>query len=262
MQPTPRRTSIAPEGGGAGVARAGRRTGAWRDLIPEPERAAYAAAGYGRRAPRGERPALLVVDCTYRFVGLPAPIEESLAVYPSSTGQRAWEAVSRARLLLVQARRHGHPVFFTVRDENEPVQRSQPRRDKHFVARPEPAEANEVVAPLKPRRGEAVLAKSKPSAFHGTPLSSMLVYRGADTLVIVGGVTSGCVRATAVDAFSLGYRVVVPEDAVFDRSELVHAVHLFDLEQKYAEVPTASEVASYLAEPGRGRSSPARRRQA
>lgn len=221
-------------------------SGGWRSLIPGEDWVTYEKGGYGRTPAPGTAPALLVVDATYRFVGLRAPQNESLVVYPGSTGQRAWDAVARARLLLQATRRSGYPVFFTIRDEQLEVQNSQPRRDKHGKPRSEPEEANDIVGPLAPRRGEAVLAKSKPSPFHGTPLLSMLVYQRVDTLVIVGGVTSGCVRASAVDAFSLGYRVIVPEDAVFDRSELVHAVHLFDLEQKYSEVCTASEAANYL----------------
>lgn len=218
----------------------------WRARIPAEDWARYGAAGYGRSGMAGSRPALLVVDSTNRFVGVGSSLAESLAVYPGSAGPPAWGAVERAKVLLDACRARGHPVAFTVRDERREVQASQLRRDKHADAPDEPADANEVVAALTPLPGEAVIPKSKPSPFHGTPLLSLLVYRRVDTVVVAGGVTSGCVRASAVDAFSLGFRVVVAEDAVFDRSELSHAVNLFDLCQKYAEVTASGEVARYL----------------
>jgi maleamate amidohydrolase len=172
-----------------------------------------------------------------------------MKVYPASTGRRAWVAVSHGKVLLDQARARGYLVTYTVRDETSAIQASQPRREKHDLRLPEPEAAADVVETLAPLPGEAVVRKAKPSAFHGTPLLSLLVYHRIDTLVVIGGVTSGCVRATVVDAFSLGYRVVIPEDAVFDRSELLHAVSLFDMDQKYGDVCPSTQVASYLTDP-------------
>lgn len=221
-------------------------TGAWRQVIPDEEWAIFRNGGYGTPPPRGVRPALLVVDVTHRFVGLDAPLEVSQGVYPTSTGERAWRAVHRGATVLEAARAAGRPVIYTIRDENRAVQQAQPRRDKHRPVVQEPAEANDVVQPLVPREGECVLGKAKPSAFQGTPLLAMLVYLGVDSLVVIGGVTSGCVRATAVDGFSLGYRVMVPDDAVFDRSNFLHAAHLFDIEQKYGEVCSSDDAAAFL----------------
>lgn len=190
----------------------------------------------------------MVVDVTNRFVGLPTSLDESLAVYPKSVGPAAFPTIERARRVLEAFRAAGLPVVFSVRNEQPGVQ--DHLRRKEAAGAEEPARANEVVASLEPRAGESVLGKAKPSAFFGTPLASILVSRRVDTVVICGGVTSGCVRASAVDAFSLGYRVVVAEDAVFDRNELSHAVALFDLSQKYAEVVPAAEVVSWLGGPG------------
>lgn len=224
----------------------------WRSLIPTEEWAICRAAGYGRASRWGSRPALIIVDATYRFVGLRAPQAESMKVYPASTGSRAWDALASGRVLLDEARARGHLVAYTVRDESPAVQAGQPRREKHGPAFAEPDEAAQVVELLAPLTSEAVIPKAKPSAFHGTPLLSLLVYHQIDTLVVVGGVTSGCVRATVVDAFSLGYRVAIPEDAVFDRSELLHAVSLFDMEQKYGDVCPSTRVAAYLRDPANG----------
>jgi nicotinamidase-related amidase len=92
--------------------------------------------------------------------------------------------------------------------------------------------------------------KTKPSLFHGTPLIDLLVREGADTLVVIGGTTSGCIRATVVDAFSYNFPVLVVEEAVFDRGEVRHAVNLFDLDQKYANVVSAAEARVYLEAAG------------
>ena len=99
---------------------------------------------------------------------------------------------------------------------------------------------------MKPIPGEVVLRKTAPSAFWGTPLAAHLTYLGVDTLIIAGESTSGCVRATVVEATSHRYRVQVVEDCVFDRHEVTHALNLFDMHQKYADVISLSKAVSYL----------------
>ncbi|MHB2022620.1 MAG: isochorismatase family protein [Mycobacteriales bacterium] len=227
------------------TAPAGAHRDGWRGLIPHSEWELYRKAGYGRPMPPGSRPALLVVDATFRFVGTDDAQDRSMLSYPTSTGSRAWRAVEQAEGLLWAFRRRSLPVYYSIRDQDPPVQAQLPRALKRAEGE-EPANANEIVPPLAPIAGEAVIAKAKPSAFHSTTLLSMLIYRGVDTVVVVGGVTSGCVRASAVDAFSYGLRVVVAEDAVFDRSELSHATSLFDLEQKYAQVCPSDAALDYL----------------
>jgi len=91
-----------------------------------------------------------------------------------------------------------------------------------------------------------VLRKAKPSAFFGTPLLSYLIELGIDTLLVMGGVTSGCVRATVVDAFSNNYRVGLVIDGTFDRYEASHKVNVFDMHAKYADVISAEEAVAYL----------------
>ena len=95
---------------------------------------------------------------------------------------------------------------------------------------------------IAPRDDEPVLTKLWASAFHGTPFASILTANGCDSLVVTGASTSGCVRATAVDALQHGYRVLVPRDAVGDRNEAAHEANLFDIDTKYGDVVTTDEI--------------------
>ena len=90
---------------------------------------------------------------------------------------------------------------------------------------------------IAPGPQDIVLKKQKPSGFFGTNLPSYLTLLGCDSVIVVGTTTSGCVRATVVDAFSLNYRVIVAEEGCFDRSEASHAVSLCDM---HANTPTSS----------------------
>ena len=93
-----------------------------------------------------------------------------------------------------------------------------------------------------------MLRKSSPSAFWGTPLAGHLTYHNVDTIITCGETTSGCVRASVVDGCTERYRMIVVEECVFDRHEAAHAINLFDMHQKYADVLPLGEVLEYLAE--------------
>ena len=100
----------------------------------------------------------------------------------------------------------------------------------------EGSEGAQIHALVQPGSDDLILDKTKPSAFHGTPLLDLLVARGVDTVLIAGGSTSNCVRATAVDAASHNLRTIVVEECVFDRFEISHLVALFDLDRQYGDV--------------------------
>ena len=104
----------------------------------------------------------------------------------------------------------------------------------------------EFVEEVAPREGDILVPKRHPSAFFGTALVSYLVDLRVDTLFVTGCTTSGCIRATVVDAFAYNFRVVVPHDAVYDRSPTVHAVNLFDMAQKYADVVSTADALNRL----------------
>ena len=109
------------------------------------------------------------------------------------------------------------------------------------------ANGYDFVAEVAPRDGDILVPKKHPSAFFGTPLASYLVEQGADTVVVTGCTTSGCVRGSVVDAFAYNFRVAVPHDAVYDRSATSHAVNLFDMAEKYADVSDTAELLGALA---------------
>jgi nicotinamidase-related amidase len=100
---------------------------------------------------------------------------------------------------------------------------------------------------LAPQAGEAVLTKLFASAFYGTPLGSLLAAQQVDGLIVTGASTSGCVRATAVDALQHGYRVVVPREAVGDRNPDAHEANLYDIDAKYGDVLPVRDVLAFLA---------------
>ena len=222
--------------------------GTWRDVIGERDREIYAAAGYGRPLTPGTRPVLLVVDVTYGFVGRErAPILDSIERYPNSCGEAGWDAVGVIERLLGPVRALERPVVYSAGFAQLGIRGVGLWADKHPRASQVPDDANEIPTSIAPRPAEDVLLpKTKPSLFHGTPLLELLIRAGADTLIVTGGTTSGCIRATVLDAFSYNFPVVVVEDGVFDRGELSHAVNLWDMDQKYANVLSSVEVLRYL----------------
>ena len=221
----------------------------WRSIIGPRDRAAYAAAGYGERVRPGRRPVLLVVDVTYGFIGRERlPIFESIARYPNSCGEAGWDALEVIARLLPAARALGRPVVYSAGFRQLGIPGVGLWAEKHPRASAAPADAEDIPAEIAPAPGDVLLPKTKPSLFHGTPLLELLVQAQADTVIMTGGTTSGCIRATVVDAFSYNLPVIVVEDAVFDRGDLSHAVNLFDMDQKYANVMPSDEVLRYLAE--------------
>jgi nicotinamidase-related amidase len=106
----------------------------------------------------------------------------------------------------------------------------------------------DIIPEVAPLEDELVIRKSSPSVFWGTPLSGQLTALGVDTLLVSGESTSGCVRATVVDGCTERFRVTVVEECVFDRHQACHAVNLFDMDQKYADVVGLAEVLGYLAD--------------
>ena len=107
-------------------------------------------------------------------------------------------------------------------------------------------DGNEIVAEIAPGPQDIVIYKQKPSGFFGTNMASYLTLLGCDSVIVTGTTTSGCVRATVLDAFSLNYRISIAEEGCFDRSQASHAINLCDMNAKYADVVKTAEVLAFF----------------
>jgi nicotinamidase-related amidase len=218
------------------------RTSPWQDYISAEDEQRYQAAGFGQPGGMGTRPALLIIDVQYRTVGnTPKPFLESLDDYRTSCGEDGWAAVANIKPVLAAFREKGLPVLYP---HVAPKQTYDGGRlgSKVPTIMGVAERGYDFVADVAPVETDVIVPKRHPSAFFGTPLVSYLIDRQVDTLVITGCTTSGCVRASAVDAFAYNFRVVVPHDAVYDRARSVHQVNLFDMAQKYADVMSSADL--------------------
>lgn len=218
----------------------------WNEIISERDRQVFQNTKSGNREGFGRRPALLVVDVTYDFVGdRPEPILQSIQRFRLSCGEEGWQSILCIKELLQGARECGVPVFYTA-----PADRSQSRgrwRAKYETL-PKNARhewANNVVQEIAPVEGEVLIRKEKASAFFGTPLAGYLVDLGVDTLLVTGGTTSGCVRATVIDGFSYNFKVAVVAECTFDRYQVSHRVSLFDM-NRYADIVSLEDAQAYM----------------
>jgi len=216
----------------------------WKDIVTPDLLEVY--ADYRRKLFVGPRPALLAVDL-YELVyrGGPRPPAELAKAHPSTCGEYAYAAIEPTERLFAAARGAALPVFYStsdVRAESRPSFVTATRRNKppvdavDFAIRPE----------FKPQPQDVIIAKQRASVFFGTPLIAHLTQLGVQTLIVCGESTSGCVRATAVDAYSHGFHVVLVEECCFDRSILSHKVNLFDLHHKYTDAMHVDEVVAHL----------------
>lgn len=216
----------------------------WESVIGPQER--LVLGNYPAESRMGQRPALLLIDLYQRVFGdRRQPIEDAVKSYPASCGEAAWDALGSLTDLLSTARQLSMPVAHTTgedRSESQLGGATRRRPDRGGAS----AAGYEFFEPVQPEPGEFVVRKTRASAFFGTPLASWLQLQGVDSLVVAGESTSGCVRATVVDAFSHGFMTMVCEEAVFDRSPLSHKVSLFDLHCKYATVAHVDDTLDYM----------------
>ena len=218
----------------------------WDGIISDEEQRAYNASGFGRSSGIGKRPALLIIDVQYRTVGTtPQPFWEAIKEFPTACGEVGWNAVGNIAQLLALFRRRGWPVLYPFVSPKEAFDFGR-LSDKVPAIMNVASKGYEFVAEVAPGPQDILLPKKHPSAFFGTPLASYLINLQADTLVVTGCTTSGCVRGSVVDGFAYNFRVLVPEDAVYDRSATSHAVNLFDMASKYADVMPTSDAIRQL----------------
>ena len=225
----------------------------WRDMLSAADREVLARGRWGQRAGVGERPALIIIDAQNYMVGTRGA-NDNAEKYPLACGDVGFAATDQMARLLHAARAAGIPVFFTrfiVDPINDVVGMFHRKigagagRGPNVYFRG--THGAEIVPDLTPLPTEIVLDKKKKSAFFGTPLLSLLIDRRVDTCIIVGGSTSNCIRATVVDSEQYNFFTVIPEEAVYDRLPLSHAVNLFDMDRSYGDVMKVDEVLAYIA---------------
>lgn len=196
----------------------------------------YAAAGFGGVLGFGKRPALVLIDMAMAYFEPSGPLYAEV------------EPVLEACIPLADAARKACiPVIFTRVDYAHPLDGGLFRRK---IAALTCFESGNPLADfhdrLRPQPGDLVLSKQYPSAFFGTALASMLTAARVDSLLITGLSTSGCVRATAVDALCHGFIPLVVTDCVGDRSAAVHSANLFDIQAKTADLVSSADVIARL----------------
>jgi nicotinamidase-related amidase len=211
----------------------------WDDLLTEQDRRVITKAGYDEAGASswesrglGENPMVLVIDMQRLVVGENVPILDAVEQYRTAMGEIAWDAIEHIEPFLEFVRDRGVPVTYT-----RVVPSSYDDPDHEDLA---------IVDPVAPEADDVVIDKSYASAFYGTDLLPRLVRNDHDSVIIVGNSTSGCVRATTVDAQQHGFDVILPQECIFDRIEASHKVGLLDMWMKYAEVQERSEVEEYV----------------
>jgi nicotinamidase-related amidase len=195
--------------------------------------------GFHGRSGLGERPALIVVDLSVGFTDPASPLVCDL--------DGVVEVVAQ---LIAAARAAARPVIYTTVSYDEAGRRSAAifiEKVPALLTLTEGSPFTEIDPRLAPAAGEPVLRKYFASAFHDTALAPLLATEGCDSVIVTGASTSGCVRATAVDALQHGFRTVVPREAVGDRNPSAHEANLYDIDTKYGDVVSVHEVLEHLA---------------
>lgn len=219
----------------------------WQDVIPADVLAVYAK--YAREVEIGPAPALIAVDLYENvYGGGPVPVLDAIQTHPSSCGEYAWAAIEPTQRLFAAARYAGLPIFYTTSDARPDARPRGVGSTKQATASMGADPRKYAIRPeFKPQPGDVVVTKQRASGFFGTPLMAHLTKLGVRSVIICGESTSGCVRATAVDAHSNALHVVLVEECCFDRSLISHKVNLFDMHHKYADVMKIDEVLAHLA---------------
>jgi len=216
----------------------------WKDIMPPDVIELY--SNYRREVGVGPSPALVAIDL-YELVyqGGAKPVPQVMKTYPNSCGEYAWAAIAPTKRLFAAARAAGLPIFYSTGDtrpQSQPKNVRATRRQGVSIDR----ELYSIRPEFKPGPDDVVITKVRASAFFGTPLAAHLTQLGVQSVILCGESTSGCVRASAVDAYSHGFHVTLAEECCFDRSLLSHKVNLFDMHHKYADVLHVAEVIGHL----------------
>ena len=177
----------------------------------------------------------------------PEPVLDSIRKYPLSAGAAGWAALEKLKEMLKASRVAEIPIIYTM-IEHEPFDRGLWKSKIPPSGKPSEttAESKAIVKEIAPQKGDVIIRKKRSSAFFGTPLLSYLHHMKVDTLLITGCTTGSCVRTTVLDASQNNFYPVIVEECVFDRSWIMHAFNLFEMDVKWADVVALSQVQQYL----------------
>ena len=211
----------------------------WDHLLDEDDRIVIQEGGFAEEGAQvwesrgtGENPLVLVVDVQNKSIGKKEPITEAIEAHPLAMGNIAVNAINHIADFLEVTREEDVPIIYTR--STPPSYEDSEHEDLQIVDK------------VAPQSEDVVLDKSRASPFYRTDLLTRLTERSIDTLLVVGTTTSGCVRASVVDAQSNGFDIIVPQECVYDRIKASHEVGLLDMWMKYAEVVEQTEAEEYL----------------
>ena len=217
----------------------------WEDVLSEHDQKVVASRKLRAPTGFGENPALLVIDMNVGAVGEDRPIYEQQDKYPGACGPYAWAALRQMQKLIPKARNAGIPVIYSKHIFKAIHDLPRAKDPKYPYSELSPL--SEIQPEVAPEPGDLLIEKQRASVFFQTPLLYVLMDKKVDSLLLIGNSTSGCVRATAVDAsYYPAYKVSVVEECVFDRLELSHKAAIFDMQFKYCDVVNLNETMEYL----------------
>jgi nicotinamidase-related amidase len=198
----------------------------------------YARGTFGTRSGFGQHPAILVVDFCLGMTDPASPLGADMS-----------EAIDATRELLDCARTRGLPIVYTtvVYTQGCPDGGAFVQKVPAMRIFEEGGRWSELDPRLARRTSEPIVLKKFASAFFGTNLAALLTSQRVDTVIVTGSTTSGCVRASAVDALQSGFKVIIPVECVADRAQGPHEANLFDLQAKYADVMAMTDVLAAIA---------------
>lgn len=220
----------------------------WSDVVPKADMDLDFYARCVRETFVGLNPALLCIDLyNSAYRGGPRPPAEIEADAPGTCGIYAHRAIEPTKKLIAASRAAGIPIFYCTSDIRANSRPSGAVATRAVKRKPPRPDDNDIYHEFAPQDGDVVILKQRASAFQGTPIVSHLSLLGVRSLIVCGESTSGCVRASVVDAYSSGFHVSLVEECTYDRVELSHKVSLFDMHHKYADVMKVDEVVAHLA---------------
>jgi maleamate amidohydrolase len=217
----------------------------WKDVVSAADMRLYAP--HARETFVGPCAALLAVDlCNFVYRGGPVSPHDVTNAHSGRHGPFAHAAIEPIRRLLAAARQAQLPIFYCTQDERPNAYPPGPSAPMRRTSATLPDDY-EIYPAFKPEPSDVIIYKQRASALEGTPLRSHLKLLGIESLIVCGAATSGCVRATVVDAYSCGLHVALVEECTFDQTELTHKLNLFDLHRMYADIMHLDEILGHLA---------------